>query len=247
VIFHASGSTGLGVFEAARQTDKLAIGVDADQYAEAPGHVLTSMVKGVDAVVFDQIEKARRGTFHGGVQEYGLAGKGCLVHIRCAQPRAHPRQRARARRGDSRGDHRGAHRRPGNAMTGSGAISGAPAVRMTGIAKRFGDCHAVRDASLEVMPGEIHALVGENGAGKSTMMRVLAGIYPPDAGTVEVSGRDITGWSAAQAIDAGVGMVHQHFMLVPTLTIAEKRHPRPRAHARPRDRHGPRHRASTRA
>ncbi len=63
VIFHASGSTGLGVFEAARQTDKLAIGVDADQYAEAPGHVLTSMVKGVDAVVFDQIEKARRGTF----------------------------------------------------------------------------------------------------------------------------------------------------------------------------------------
>ncbi|HEY8794304.1 MAG TPA: ABC transporter ATP-binding protein [Gemmatimonadaceae bacterium] len=106
-------------------------------------------------------------------------------------------------------------------MTGGSVISGAPAVRMTGIAKRFGDCHAVRDASLEVMPGEIHALVGENGAGKSTMMRVLAGIYPPDAGTVEVSGRDVTGWSAAQAIDAGVGMVHQHFMLVPTLTIAE--------------------------
>ena len=106
-------------------------------------------------------------------------------------------------------------------MTASGAISGAPAVRMTGIAKRFGDCLAVRDASLEVMPGEIHALVGENGAGKSTMMRVLAGIYPPDAGTVEVSGRDITGWSAAQAIGAGVGMVHQHFMLVPTLTITE--------------------------
>jgi basic membrane protein A len=76
VIFHASGSTGLGVFEAARQTGKLAIGVDADQYAEAPGHVLTSMVKGVDAVVFDQIEKARNGTFHGGVQEYGLAENG---------------------------------------------------------------------------------------------------------------------------------------------------------------------------
>jgi simple sugar transport system ATP-binding protein len=106
-------------------------------------------------------------------------------------------------------------------MTSASAKSGAPAVRMTGIAKRFGDCQAVRDASLEVMPGEIHALVGENGAGKSTMMRILAGIYPPDAGTIEVFGRDVTGWSAAQAIDASVGMVHQHFMLVPTLTITE--------------------------
>jgi general nucleoside transport system ATP-binding protein len=100
-------------------------------------------------------------------------------------------------------------------------VSGAPAVRMLHIAKRFGDCQAVRDASLEVTQGEIHALVGENGAGKSTMMRILAGIYPPDVGTVELFGRDVTGWSAAQAIDASVGMVHQHFMLVPTLTIAE--------------------------
>lgn len=100
-------------------------------------------------------------------------------------------------------------------------VAGAPAVRMTRIAKRFGDCQAVRDASLEVMQGEIHALVGENGAGKSTMMRILAGIYPPDAGIVEVFGRKVTGWSAAQAIDASVGMVHQHFMLVPTLTITE--------------------------
>jgi len=106
-------------------------------------------------------------------------------------------------------------------MTSPLPKSGAPAVRMTGIAKRFGDCQAVRDASLEVMPGEIHALVGENGAGKSTMMRILAGIYPPDAGTIEVFGRDVTGWSAARAIDASVGMVHQHFMLVPTLTITE--------------------------
>jgi basic membrane protein A len=76
VIFHASGSTGLGVFEAARQTGKLAIGVDADQYDEAPGHVLTSMVKGVDAVVADQIKRVRDGTFRGGVYEYGLAEQG---------------------------------------------------------------------------------------------------------------------------------------------------------------------------
>src|SRR5690348_3700543 len=76
IIFHASGSTGLGVFEAARQTGKLAIGVDADQYAEAPGHVLTSMVKRVDQAVFDQIRRAKGGTFEGGIFEYGLAEAG---------------------------------------------------------------------------------------------------------------------------------------------------------------------------
>src|SRR5512140_1613849 len=103
----------------------------------------------------------------------------------------------------------------------SAILGGAPAVRMAGLAKRFGECQAVRDASLDVIQGEIHALVGENGAGKSTMMRILAGIYPPDAGAVEVFGRNVSGWTARQAIDDRVGMVHQHFMLVPTLTVAE--------------------------
>ncbi|HJQ19100.1 MAG TPA: ABC transporter ATP-binding protein [Gemmatimonadaceae bacterium] len=68
---------------------------------------------------------------------------------------------------------------------------------------------------------EIHALVGENGAGKSTLMRILSGMFPPDSGTVEVNGADVTGWATADAIEAGVGMVHQHFMLVPTLTVTE--------------------------
>lgn len=100
--------------------------------------------------------------------------------------------------------------------------SNAPwAVRMLGIAKSFGSIHANMGASLEVRAGEIHALVGENGAGKSTLMRVLAGLYAPDAGTVEVLGRSVTGWKTTDAIAAGVGMVHQHFMLVPTLTVAE--------------------------
>lgn len=76
VIFHASGSTGLGVFEAARAAGKLAIGVDADQYEEAPGHILTSMVKGVDAAVFDAIKRVQDGTFHGGIYEFGLADGG---------------------------------------------------------------------------------------------------------------------------------------------------------------------------
>lgn len=95
------------------------------------------------------------------------------------------------------------------------------AIRMEGIDKTFGSVRANRGASLEVREGEIHALVGENGAGKSTLMKILGGLQPPDAGTMEVNGRDVTGWSTRDAIQAGVGVVHQHFMLVPTLTVAE--------------------------
>ena len=76
VIFHASGSTGLGVFEAARATGKLAIGVDADQYQEAPGFILTSMVKGVDASVYEAIRRVRDGTFSGGIFQFGLKEQG---------------------------------------------------------------------------------------------------------------------------------------------------------------------------
>jgi len=76
VIFHASGSTGLGVFEAARTAGKLAIGVDADQYSEAPGFVLTSMVKGIDESVYQAVKAVKEGHFTGGVQQFGLAEKG---------------------------------------------------------------------------------------------------------------------------------------------------------------------------
>jgi ABC-type uncharacterized transport system ATPase subunit len=95
------------------------------------------------------------------------------------------------------------------------------AIRMQGMDKTFGAVRANRGASLEVRPGEIHALVGENGAGKSTLMKILGGLLKPDAGTMEVDGRDATGWSTSDAIAAGIGVVHQHFMLVPTLTVAE--------------------------
>ncbi len=107
----------------------------------------------------------------------------------------------------------------------SGAVSRptirVPAIRMERIDKSFGAIRANRGASLEVLPGEIHALVGENGAGKSTLMRILGGLMKPDAGRVEVNGRDVTGWSTNDAIAAGIGIVHQHFMLVPTLSVAE--------------------------
>lgn len=76
VIYHASGSTGLGVFEAARQTGKFGIGVDADQYGEAPGRVLTSMVKGIDIAVLDAVKRVKDHTFKGGIYTFGLAENG---------------------------------------------------------------------------------------------------------------------------------------------------------------------------
>jgi ABC-type uncharacterized transport system ATPase subunit len=92
---------------------------------------------------------------------------------------------------------------------------------MSGIEKTFGAVRANRKATLEVVHGEIHALVGENGAGKSTLMKILGGLQKPDAGAMEINGRDVTGWNTGDAIRAGIGVVHQHFMLVPTLTVAE--------------------------
>ncbi|MDB4898289.1 MAG: transporter related protein [Gemmatimonadetes bacterium] len=106
-------------------------------------------------------------------------------------------------------------------MSDASPSSQSLAIRLRGIEKSFGPVRANRGAELEVAAGEIHALVGENGAGKSTLMRVLSGMYTADAGSMEVNGRDVTGWSTVDAIAAGVGMVHQHFMLVPTLTVAE--------------------------
>lgn len=109
-------------------------------------------------------------------------------------------------------------------MTGSATAMGGRdtyAIRMEGIDKTFGSVRANRSASLEVKQGEIHALVGENGAGKSTLMKILGGLQKPDSGRMEVNGRDVTGWSTSDAIASGIGVVHQHFMLVPTLTVAE--------------------------
>jgi simple sugar transport system ATP-binding protein len=97
----------------------------------------------------------------------------------------------------------------------------ASALALAGIRKTFGSIVADDDASLTVAPGEIHALVGENGAGKSSLMRIASGLLAPDAGRVSFGARDVTGWSVADAITAGVGMVHQHFLLVPTLTVAD--------------------------
>ncbi len=95
------------------------------------------------------------------------------------------------------------------------------AVRMTGINKRFGAVAANADVTLTVAPGTVHGLVGENGAGKSTLMSILYGFYQADSGNIEVFGQAATIRNADDAIALGIGMVHQHFMLVETLTVLE--------------------------
>ena len=95
------------------------------------------------------------------------------------------------------------------------------AVEMEKIVVRFPGVLANDHVDLTLKQGEIHALLGENGAGKSTLMNTLAGLYRPTSGTIKISGETVDFGSPGDAIDKGIGMVHQHFMLVPTLTVAE--------------------------
>ncbi|GAB4572895.1 MAG: ABC transporter ATP-binding protein [Anaerolineae bacterium] len=92
---------------------------------------------------------------------------------------------------------------------------------MRGIVKRFPGVLANDHVDFEVRAGEIHALLGENGAGKSTLMKILYGLYHPDEGEIFINGQRVAFASPADALEQGIGMIHQHFMLVQTLTVAE--------------------------
>ncbi len=99
--------------------------------------------------------------------------------------------------------------------------STTPAVSMRGIVKRFPGVVANDHVDFEALPGEVHSLLGENGAGKSTLMNILSGLYVPDEGEIRVFGKPVVFRSPRDAIAHGIGMVHQHFMLVEMHTVAE--------------------------
>ena len=94
-------------------------------------------------------------------------------------------------------------------------------IKMTNIVKTFGEVQAIKNGNFNLFEGEIHSLVGENGAGKSTMMKLLYGMYSIDSGEIEIYGKKISGYSTKEAIGLGIGMVHQEFMLVDEMTVLE--------------------------
>ncbi len=96
-----------------------------------------------------------------------------------------------------------------------------PDVAVAGMTKRFGSLVALDDVSIRFRPGTVHALLGENGAGKSTLVKCLMGYYRADAGTIVIDGRDVEIDNPKQAHNLGLGMVYQHFTLVPSMTVAE--------------------------
>ena len=116
----------------------------------------------------------------------------------------------------------GTQRQPATkVVTTSAARATAPALRAVGVTKQFGAVVANAGVDLEVRAGEIHGLLGENGAGKSTLMNIVYGLYQPDGGSIEVAGERVEVGSPQHAVQLGIGMVHQHFMLVPSMTVAE--------------------------
>lgn len=96
-----------------------------------------------------------------------------------------------------------------------------PLLRVNGIGKSFNGTWVLQDVDFDIRPGEVHALMGENGAGKSTFMKILAGVYAPDDGVVTVGGEPVRFSSPAQALASGIGIIHQELNVIPDMSIAD--------------------------
>ena len=96
-----------------------------------------------------------------------------------------------------------------------------PLLALQGVTKRFGSLVALSDASLDIMPGEVHCILGENGAGKSTLCNVIFGVQAPDDGTMRYLGKPYRPSGPADALASGIAMVHQHFSLVHDMTVVD--------------------------
>ena len=232
VVFQVAGGCGLGALEAAGEKGVWGIGVDADQSAVGP-QVLTSAVKRVESAVFLAIKAAQDGTLKGGTDNtYGLAEDGvALGTVSPDVPQALVDEvNAKADEikagtvkipADGRGLIRAGTRDVDRCPRSDARSPGTTVLELRGITKRFGDFIANDRIDLDVRAGEVHALLGENGAGKSTLMNCLYGLYRPDEGEIVIEGQVQHFTSSADAIGAGIGMVHQHFMLIPVMTVTE--------------------------
>ncbi|KAG9573865.1 hypothetical protein KCV01_g18462, partial [Aureobasidium melanogenum] len=107
------------------------------------------------------------------------------------------------------------------AVVRTGETAPTPLVRMRDIHKAFGPVKVLEGVAFELLPGEVHALMGENGAGKSTLMKILTGIYAPDSGSIEVDGQPVSITSPADAEKHGIAIIHQELNLIPSLSVAD--------------------------
>ncbi len=238
VVFAVAGPCGFGALAAAKEAGVWGDGVDVDQSYLGP-HILTSAVKRVDLGVFRFIQAVQAGTLvpghdfvfdlkNGGVALGKISRRSprpTRRGSRSCRPRSRP---ARSRcRTSSRTHLRTTHRRGGHvpassvSVTESRVMPGTPVLELRGITKQFPGVLANDHVDFELLEGEVHALLGENGAGKSTLMNILYGLYHPDEGDILLNGEKVSFSSAKDAIEAGIGMVHQHFMLIPVMTVAE--------------------------
>ena len=231
VIFQVAGQCGLGALSAAKEKNVRGIGVDADQ-AFLGEHVATSALKKVDEAVFQTVQEVVDGGFSGGEDTIFDVASGAvgIGVISPTVPRTAVAEVKRVQDGD-RGRHDLEHpddrrrlvpfRRSRPGTVGSPRMDERPVLELRGITKRFPGIVANDGVDFDLRKGEVHALLGENGAGKSTLMNVLYGLYRPDEGEILINGKPAELGSPKASIENGVGMVHQHFMLIPVMTVAE--------------------------
>ena len=246
VVFQVAGQCGLGALDAAKEKGLQGIGVDADQ-GYLGDHVMTSALKNIDEAVFTTVQEIQDGTFmaaadtifdvkSGGVGfgKLNAEGEKYLPQVEEQEEKIKTARSRTSRLRCRRPDHR---------------QSTQLALELQGVTKRFGALTANDSVDFDLRRGEVHALLGENGAGKSTLMNVLYGLLQPDEGEVILRGEPVRIGSPREAIACGIGMVHQHFMLIPVMTVAENvvlAGEPPRARCRPQRRRGARARASGR-
>ena len=239
VVFAVAGPCGFGALAAAKEAGVWGDGVDVDQSYLGP-HILTSAVKRVDLGVFRFVQAVKDGTLVPGhdfvfdLKNGGVAlGKISPKVPACLQGKDRRAPEPDHRRQDQDPDDllggraRSSRRRAGRKARLSVVTESPrqwtepPVLELRGITKQFPGVLANDHVDLDVAAGEVHALLGENGAGKSTLMNILYGLYHPDSGEILLNGKKTSFASAKDAIESGIGMVHQHFMLIPVMTVAE--------------------------